>query len=134
MSTGTGRRARPGLRWCTLTYVADEQTPSTLRVDVLLRAARHHADLSQRELATKAGVDRAMVSRLESGQVASPRLVTVVRLLAAADVTLVPVTASGHPLPPRPYDDARDGGRRDAGRPTSRRERSTPRRTGGSAG
>ena len=112
MSTASGRSPRTGLRRCTLTYMADEQTPNTLEVDVLLRAARHHADLSQRELATKAGVDRAMVSRLESGQVASPRLVTVVRLLAAADVTLVPVTASGHPLPPRPYDDARDGAAR----------------------
>ena len=112
VSTATGRSACSGLRRCTLTYVADEQTPNTLRVDVLLRAARHHADLSQRELAAKAGVDRAMVSRLESGQVASPRFATIVRLLAAADVSLVPVIATGHPLPPRPYDDARDGAAR----------------------
>ncbi|BEP11859.1 hypothetical protein acdb102_01700 [Acidothermaceae bacterium B102] len=79
---------------------------------VLLRAARHHADLSQRELAERAGVDRGMVSRLESGAVDSPRISTVVRLLQAADVSLVPVTGSGEPLPPRPFDDALDAAAR----------------------
>jgi transcriptional regulator with XRE-family HTH domain len=112
MSTATRGGLRPGWRWCTLAGMSDEQNASAIRVDTLLRAARHHADLSQRELAARAGVDRAMVSRLESGQVASPRLATVVRLLAAANVSLVPVTATGHPLPPRPYDDARDAAAR----------------------
>ncbi len=87
-------------------------TPSSLGVAVLLRAARHHADLSQRELAERAGVDRGMVSRIEAGAVDSPRIATIVRLLHAAGVSLVPVTGAGQPLPTRPFDDARDAAAR----------------------
>ena len=90
----------------------DEQAGNGFRVESLLRAARHFADLSQRDLAAKAGVDRRVVSRVEAGLVAAPRVDTLLRLLAAADVRLVAVTGPGDPLEPRPYDDALDAGER----------------------
>lgn len=54
----------------------------------LLRGARRLADLSQRELAEKAGTSRRVVERIESGETAGPRPSTVVTLLAAADCRL----------------------------------------------
>jgi transcriptional regulator with XRE-family HTH domain len=56
-------------------------TDPVLDVAVLLRAARHHADLSQRELA--AGVSRGLIGDLESGIRPAPGFSVVVRLLAA---------------------------------------------------
>ncbi len=64
------------------------QTPGvndpSLRFDVgaALRALRWRADLSQRELARRAGVDPARVARLETGENHDPRLRTVERLAA----------------------------------------------------
>lgn len=84
----------------------------TLRVDELLRAARHRADLSQRELAERAGVNQSVVSKIEARLVTAPGLATVARLLAAAGCRLVAVDADGQPLQQRPYDDARDAGYR----------------------
>lgn len=49
----------------------------------LIRAARHRAGLTQRQLATMAGVPQPTVARIESGAV-SPRADTLVRLLSAA--------------------------------------------------
>jgi transcriptional regulator with XRE-family HTH domain len=85
---------------------------SAQHVDVLLRAARHSADLSQRELAQRAGVNRSVVARIEAGLVATPGFGTVVRLLAAAQCGLVVLNSEGHPLKPRDDDDALDAGHR----------------------
>jgi transcriptional regulator with XRE-family HTH domain len=52
-----------------------------------MRRIRRHAGLSQRALAAKAGVSAATVARIETGSV-DPTLATLLRLLAAAGVTL----------------------------------------------
>jgi transcriptional regulator with XRE-family HTH domain len=85
---------------------------ANLRVDVLLRAARHVADLSQRELAARAGVDPATVARVESGAIRSPGYRLVQRLLAAAGCQLTAIGPEGAILLPRPYDDELDKGYR----------------------
>jgi transcriptional regulator with XRE-family HTH domain len=54
-----------------------------------LRALRRRADLSQRELAQRAGVPQSTVSRLESGDVSNPRLQTLKQIVEAADCVLV---------------------------------------------
>jgi transcriptional regulator with XRE-family HTH domain len=56
--------------------------------DVYLRAARRHADLSQRELADAAGVPPRTVDRIEAG-LTSPKLDTFGRLLDAAGCELI---------------------------------------------
>jgi transcriptional regulator with XRE-family HTH domain len=65
-----------------------------------LRTARRRADLSQRELAARAGLPRSTVARVECGQ-CDPRLSTVVRLVTAADCRLA-VMRGGDELPPLP--------------------------------
>ncbi len=51
-------------------------------VDEMLRSARRRARLTQRQLATVAGVPQATIGRIEAGLV-SPRVNTLVRLLHA---------------------------------------------------
>jgi transcriptional regulator with XRE-family HTH domain len=80
--------------------------------DVYLRAARRHADLSQRELAAAAGVPPRTVDRIEAG-VALPKLETLDRLFAAAGCELVVrETASGRILKPDAAEELRDYGDR----------------------
>src|SRR4051794_37378431 len=81
-----------------------------LNPGALLRDVRHRADLSQRELAARAGVDRSVVAKIESGMVLAPGYVTMVRLLAAAGCRLQVVDLAGRPVQPRPFDDALDAG------------------------
>lgn len=83
-----------------------------------LRALRRRADLSQRELAAKAGVPKSTVARIESAT-ADPRFGTVERLVRAAGGLLV-IGESGDlaanalaPPEPVPHDELRDeAGRR----------------------
>lgn len=87
--------------------------PTSLDLGALLRALRHAADLSQRELAAKAGVPAATLARIESGATTNPGLRIVARLLAAAGGALLVVeAATGVPVTPRPYDDVRNEGDR----------------------
>jgi transcriptional regulator with XRE-family HTH domain/GNAT superfamily N-acetyltransferase len=74
MVAGAGRRAQ--------TRGVNDPT-ARLDVGAALRALRWRADLSQRELARRAGVDPARVARLETGENHDPRLRTVERLVAA---------------------------------------------------
>lgn len=70
------------------------------RVDVSaeLRAARLRADLSQAELARRAGTSQATVSQYESGT-KRPTIDTFLRLIAAADAELeVRVGAPARPV------------------------------------
>jgi glycine hydroxymethyltransferase len=60
----------------------------------LVRQARRSADLSQRELARRAGVPQSTVGRIESGEARCPRWITMVGLMHAAGCRLTLVT--GH--------------------------------------
>jgi transcriptional regulator with XRE-family HTH domain len=79
----------------------------------LIRRVRRISDLSQRELASRAGVSAATVNRIETGTLV-PRLPTLQRLLASADLRLVVIDAYGHVVAPmRTWQDlADDAGRR----------------------
>jgi transcriptional regulator with XRE-family HTH domain len=62
----------------------------------LLKDAREHAGLSQRELARRAGTSQAMVARIERGQ-QSPSLATLERLVRACGRELrVEAAGGGH--------------------------------------
>ncbi len=78
----------------------------------LIRRVRRIADLSQRELAARAGVSAATVNRIETGTLV-PRLHTLQRLLDSADLRLVVVDPDGRVVAPmRTWQDLTD----DAGR------------------
>ncbi|TDC43465.1 GNAT family N-acetyltransferase [Micromonospora sp. KC207] len=94
-----------------------------IEIGAVLRALRRRADLSQRELAARAGVPKSTVARIEAGDAVDPRLGTVERLVRAAGgrVTIgLPGDRSGDgrepevvPVPWVPHDGMRDeAGRR----------------------
>lgn len=66
--------------------MAEPNSPTERRADLgdLLRRLRRRADLSQRELAARAGVPHATVARIELGRAVDPRYRTVERLIRAA--------------------------------------------------
>jgi len=76
------------------------------RLGPVLRAARRRADLSQRQLAERAGVPPSTVCRLESERGADPRLRTVERCLEVMGLRLAVVRAEGDlsELPVDPED------------------------------
>jgi len=69
-------------------------TTAPIDLGATLRALRRRADLSQRQLAERAGVPASTVARIESGAARDPRFRTVERLVAAAGGV---VTAGDHP-------------------------------------
>jgi transcriptional regulator with XRE-family HTH domain len=86
----------------------------TLDLATTLRALRRRADLSQRELAQRAGIPPSTISRLESGEVSNPRIHTLEQVVKAAGgaVTISP-NESGEPIEPVPHDHLADArGRR----------------------
>jgi len=65
-------------------------------------ALRRRADLSQRDLAARAGVPASTIARLESGVTTDPRLSTVAKLAAAAGHRLVIADGDDELLTPEP--------------------------------
>ena len=81
-------------------------------VDRYVVRARRIADLSQRELAERLGVSRAVVARIETGQTI-PTTELLARIMDIAGVRLAVVDGDGVPVDPVPADVARDNaGRR----------------------
>jgi transcriptional regulator with XRE-family HTH domain len=77
--------------------------PSTLPAQ-LVREARRRAELSQAELAARAGTTQSAVARLEAGK-AAPRFDRVVDLVAACGLELrVSIREPSRPGPARPPD------------------------------
>lgn len=75
----------------------------------LVQRARRIANLSQRELARRAGLSPSTVGRVESGAI-RPTLDALQRMLACAGLHLVVVDADGRVVQPmRVIDDAGDG-------------------------
>ena len=78
----------------------------------LVRRARRIGDLSQRELAKRAGVSPATVGRIEAGTLV-PSVDVLQRLFAVAGLHLAVVDAEGHVvLPMEDREDTRDGAER----------------------
>ena len=67
----------------------------------MLRGLRRRADLSQRQLAARAGVPQATIARIEGATVRDPSWRTVERLVRAMDAELV-VTTPGDAQPELP--------------------------------
>ncbi|TWJ31613.1 acetyltransferase (GNAT) family protein [Micromonospora sagamiensis] len=83
-----------------------------VELGAVLRALRRRADLSQRELAARAGVPKSTVARIESGEAAEPRFRTVERLVRAAGGEVAVGVAGGErpaAVPAVPHDGWRDG-------------------------
>ncbi|MDX6223079.1 MAG: hypothetical protein QOD91_2133 [Frankiales bacterium] len=87
-------------------------TAPSLALPVMLRAARHFADLSQRELAARVGISKSYLGDLESGDVSAPSYPLVVRLVEATGLRLRVLGPFAMPLLRRPLDDALDKGGR----------------------
>jgi transcriptional regulator with XRE-family HTH domain len=79
----------------------------------IVRRVRRAADLSQRELAERAGLSRTLVAAIETGT-RTPSLRALIRILAAAQYRLVAVDGQGRlVLPLEVWQDTADGaGRR----------------------
>jgi transcriptional regulator with XRE-family HTH domain len=85
----------------------------TLPLPAMIRALRHFADLSQRELAARAGISKSLLADIETGDVASPSYPTILRLVEVAGLRLVVADQLALPLVARAFDDVVDaGGRR----------------------
>jgi transcriptional regulator with XRE-family HTH domain len=108
------------------------ERPGPIDPSGLVRAARRRADLSQRELAVKAGVPSSSVSRVEARRV-QPTIAVLERLLRVADLALVAVDPRYRVVPPMldvPGGGLLDGAERrysqwDVGR-TERQRRGSP--------
>ncbi len=75
----------------------------------MLRGLRRRADLSQRQLAVRAGVPQATIARIEAAKVRDPAWRTVERLVRAMGADLVVTTEGGcRAAPDVPHEDWRD--------------------------
>jgi len=65
----------------------------------MLRALRHQAGLSQRELAQRAGLDFSYISKVENGRLPPPAADTIVLLCSILGVSADDLLAATHKLP-----------------------------------
>lgn len=88
----------------------DRVNDTAIQLDLpgALRALRRRADLSQRELAARAGVPHGTVGSVESGASPNPRLRTVERLVGAAGARLAILDVDGSEPARLPTDGWRD--------------------------
>lgn len=80
----------------------------------LVRTARRRADMSQREMAGRAGLSRSTIGRIEAGTLV-PSLATLSAVLVTAGMRLVAVDRAGAPVPlmiDPPEQELRDGAER----------------------
>jgi transcriptional regulator with XRE-family HTH domain len=75
-----------------------------LDLGVTLRALRRRGDLSQRQLAERAGVPASTVARIESGEIVNPRIRTVERLARAAGGAVWMGVGPRQPVGPIPHE------------------------------
>jgi transcriptional regulator with XRE-family HTH domain len=94
--------------------VADDEVGAGVDLGRVLRGLRRRADLSQRQLAARAGVPQATIARIEASTVRDPAWRTVERLVRAMGADVVVTTEGGRPpVPEVPHDHRRDAaGRR----------------------
>ncbi|MGO9295095.1 MAG: helix-turn-helix domain-containing protein [Streptosporangiaceae bacterium] len=83
MAVGPGRRKRADSRYA-------EQAA---RLAALLRDQRLQADLTQEELAVRAGIPLSTLRKIETGQVLEPCYFTVADILRALGVPVLELTA-----------------------------------------
>ena len=70
------------------TAMPETTSDPEMKLGEVLRSLRRRADLSQRELAARAGVPKSTVSRIESDEAWNPSFRTVERLVRAAGEVL----------------------------------------------
>ncbi|HEU5109158.1 MAG TPA: GNAT family N-acetyltransferase [Micromonosporaceae bacterium] len=89
---------------------SDGVSDGELDLGATLRALRRRGDLSQRELAARAGVAQSTVARIESGRESNPPFRTAERLIRAAGEALS--VAVGPAVEPVPQEELRDAANR----------------------
>lgn len=103
MWQGPCDRATPARR---LPGVVTSNEP--IELGASLRALRRRADLSQRELAQRAGVPASTVARIESGSAQDPKFRTVERLVTAAGGAVAVGLAGTAASPVQPDEDTEE--------------------------
>jgi transcriptional regulator with XRE-family HTH domain len=69
-----------------------------IQLPQLVRAIRYDRELSQRELAERAGLPHSTVARIESGATNDPAVSTLQRILAAAEYSVAVIDFAGAPI------------------------------------
>ena len=90
----------------------DDADDEPLTLSEMLRAARHYADLSQRELAALVGISKSYLGDLESGDATAPSYPLVAGLIEAAGLRLVALDPGARPVGRRPLDTQLNRGER----------------------
>ena len=96
---GAGAALRSDRRATVHDMTSDDPWLDELRIPAMVRRVRRTADLSQRELASRAGISPASVARIETGA-RLPSLPVLVRILRAASYHLMIVDKHARIVPP----------------------------------
>jgi transcriptional regulator with XRE-family HTH domain len=85
MAVGPGRKRRADSPYVT----------QAAQLAALLRARRLQADLTQEQLATRAGIALSTLRKIETGQVIEPGYFTILAVLQVLGISAVELNASG---------------------------------------